>query len=143
MPTVEIIKKFADQAMKVERVLRDAEIPGDAGRVVLILNLVNRDWGARQGEIVKALALPKDIVSKLIRSLVNADLLTQEREVANPRAKRLRATDTGRKLLYKVKLALQPPRPPKQESAGGYIQPTFFDIFEPETDEDSCSKLDP
>lgn len=116
--------------MKVEQVLGGSGITGNAGRVVFILAMAQKDWGVLQKDVVKATALPKDVVSKLVGSLVQAGLLTQEREGANSRIKRLATTDSGRGLLLRVKAALQPPpRPAKPEPDGITYRPlSFFDL---------------
>ena len=129
MATVDI-KKFAEHTIKVERVLEHAGLRGDAGRALLILTMANRNSGVPQAEVANALALPKDVVSKLVRSLVTAQLLRQERTGANRRIKRLYTTKSGRALLAEAKLALQPTRPPKGDPAETVRQPSFLDELE-------------
>lgn len=127
MATNDKARAFAEHAIKVERVLSESGITGNAGRVVFLLTMAKKDWGVSQKDVVDATALPKDVVSKLVRSLVQAGLLTQEREGANSRTKRLITTDAGRSVLSQVTAALQPPRPAKQEAEGTSRQLSFFD----------------
>lgn len=129
MATVDIARKFAEHAIKVERILGESGATGNAGRVVIILTMAQKDWGVSQKDVVEATALPKDVVSKLVGSLVDVGLLTQEREGTNSRIKRLNLTDSGRSLLLRVKDALQPPRPLKKEPEQTYSSPSFFDDF--------------
>ena len=130
MATVDIVKKFAEHAIKVEGVLENAAITGDVGRVLLILTMANKDSGVPQAEVANAMDLAKDVISKRVRSLVAAQLLRQERTGANRRIKRLYTTESGRALLSDVKLALQPPRLPKEEPAETAEQPSFFDDYD-------------
>src|ERR1035438_8063455 len=111
MATIDIVRKFAEHAMKVEHVLAESGITGSVGRVVFVLTMAQKDWGISQKDVVEATALPKDVVSKLVGSLVGARMLTQERDGANSRIKRLHVTDLGRALLSRVKDSLQPLRP--------------------------------
>jgi DNA-binding MarR family transcriptional regulator len=119
--TNDIARKFAEHALKVEHVLGESGVTGNAGRVVFILAMAQKDWGVSQ----------KDVVSKLVGSLVQAGLLTQEREGSNSRIKRLQMTDSGRALLSRVKEALQPPRPVKQQPEQTYRPLSFFDDLSP------------
>jgi DNA-binding MarR family transcriptional regulator len=129
MATVDYAKKFAEQAGTVQQVLRGHGVIGDAGRIVMVLVLASRDWGVSQRDAVTVLKLPKDVVSKLVGSLVQAGLLTKEREGSNSRIKRLQLTDSGRALLFRVREALQSPRPTKQEPEKTYRALSFFDDF--------------
>jgi DNA-binding MarR family transcriptional regulator len=113
--------------MKVEGVLGESGITGNAGRVVFVLTMAKNVLGVSQKEVVEATALSKDVVSKLVGSLVQVGLLTQEREGTNSRIKRLATTDSGRALLSRVTAALQPPRPAKQEPEQTYTRLSFFD----------------
>jgi DNA-binding MarR family transcriptional regulator len=106
-------KKFAEDAIKVERVLGKSRIRGNAGRVVFLLNMAQKGLGVTQKEVVGAMALPKDVVSKLVGSLVQAGLLKQERSGVDSRIKLLTTAGPGRALLSRVKAALQKPRPRK------------------------------
>jgi len=125
MATVKGLRKFAEQAIKVERVLNKDHVAGSTGRVVYLLTMADRYAGVSQKEAVAKMALPKDAVSKLVGSLVDAGLLTQARESSNPRIKRLATTDSGRDLLRRLKTALQPPPP---LAAGVEGQPIGFDF---------------
>ena len=69
------------------------------GRVVYLLSVADRAGGVTQKDVITKLALSKDVVSKLVGSLVGAGLLTQIRLASNPRIKRLATTDTGSDLL--------------------------------------------
>jgi predicted transcriptional regulator len=117
MATPDITRKFAVKAMEIERLLAKAGITGEAGRVVLMLTMADKNWGVPQAEVIQVLALPKDVVSKLARSLVRARVLRQERE---GRTKQLYITSSGRRLLSRVKLALSPPRSTKAKPASIY-----------------------
>ena len=119
MTNLDITRKFAVNAMNIERLLAKAGITGEAGRVVLMLTMANKEWGASQAEVKEALGLPKDVVSKLARSLVKARALRQQREGATRRTKQLYITKSGRRLLLRVKLVLQRPRPAKPEPSRG------------------------
>lgn len=121
---MDIVKKFADQAIRVERVLQRAKITASAGRVIFVLTRANRGNGVTQKEIVDGAGLAKDVVSKLVSSLVQAGLLTQEKV---SRTKMLSTTDTGRKLLTKVKASLQPPRPARPDRKP---EPEYYDFFD-------------
>jgi DNA-binding MarR family transcriptional regulator len=125
MATINIVKKFAEQAIKVERAVQQAGIARNAGRVVLVLTMANTVFGVPQKKVVDETELAKDVVSKLVGSLVRAGRLTQEREETNSRIKRLVTTDSGRDLLARVEASLQPPRP---ASPTDKPQPLSFDF---------------
>ena len=127
MATVDISRKFAEHAIKVDRVLGESGIKGNAGRVIFVLTMAKSVLGVSQKEVVAATVLPKDVVSKLVGSLVQAGLLTQEREGRNSRIKRLATTDSGRALLSRVKAELQPPRSAKQMPVQKPTALSFFD----------------
>ena len=127
MATVDAVKKFVEHAVRVERVLRESRITGNAGRVLFVLTLAEKGLGIPQMDAVAAMALPKDVVSKLVRSLVEAGLLTQERMGGNSRIKQVAITESGRALLFRVKAALNPARPAKKEPEEGYSQQYFTD----------------
>jgi DNA-binding MarR family transcriptional regulator len=114
MATKDQAKKFAAQAILVDSVLVAQGVSGNAGRVVFILDAANKTGGGTQKDILEETNLPKDVVSKLVGSLVSSRLLTRERATENSRIKRLNTTERGRKLLSRVTAALQPP-PRKQE----------------------------
>ena len=106
MATKDQVRKFAAQAIIVDRVLFAQCVNGNAGRVIFILDAANRLGGVTQKQILEATNLPKDVVSKLVESLVSARLLTRERATENARIKRLLTTEGGRKLLSQVTDAL-------------------------------------
>ena len=110
MATKDQARKFAAQAIIVDSVLVAQGVNGNAGRVIFILDAANKPGGGTQKQILEATKLPKDVVSKLVGSLVSARLLTRQRATENARIKRLLTTEGGRKLLSKVTAALQPPR---------------------------------
>jgi len=110
MATIDPVRKFAEQSVKVERVLQEAGVTGNAGRIVLVLTMANTVLGVSQKEVVEATGCAKDVVSKLVTSLVSAELLTQERQGTNARVKRLTISDAGRTLLSQIRGSLQPAR---------------------------------
>jgi DNA-binding MarR family transcriptional regulator len=105
MATIDPMTKFAEQAMGVERVLQQARITANPGRVIFVLTVANTKSGVSQKEVVEATALRKDVVSKFIRSLVQAGVLTRKRE---SKMNRLSTSDSGRKLLLRVRASLSP-----------------------------------
>jgi hypothetical protein len=127
MATVNGLRKFAEQAIRVERVLNEEHVAGSAGRVVYLLSAADRAVGVSQKDMVTEMALPKDVVSKLVGFLVDAELMTQVRQASNPRMKRLANTDSGRDLLSRLKAALQPPRSHPAAAEVG-IQPSGFNF---------------
>lgn len=124
------VRKFAEQAVKVEQAARQSGIPRNAGRVVFVLSMADRRWGISQKEVVERTALPKDVVSKLVDSLVKAGLLTERRDSSNPRVKKLLATRSGRNLLSRVQDALQPP-PPAPKPPVAALASEFEELEEP------------
>ncbi len=133
MATADRLRKFAEQATKIERVLNKDHVAGSIGRVVYLLTMADRYAGVSQKEAVAEMALPKDVVSKLVGSLVDAGLLTQARESSNPRIKRLETTDSGRDLVRRLKAELQYPGPrPAAPEVG--VQPNRFNFDEVEDD---------
>jgi DNA-binding MarR family transcriptional regulator len=127
MATIDIARKFAEQAIKVDREIQQAGITGNAGRVVLVLTMARTAIGVSQKNVVIGSGLPKDVVSKLVGSLVQAGLLTQVREATDSRMKRLLTSDPGRELLSRVRGALQP-----LPSANPKSKPQFGNLFENE-----------
>jgi DNA-binding MarR family transcriptional regulator len=127
MATIDIARKFAEHAMKAEHVLGESGITGNVGRVMFVLAMAQKDWGVSQKDVVDAMGLPKDVVSKLVGFLVQAGLLVQERDSANSRIKRLATTYSGSALLSRVQSALQPPRPTKQEPEQQCTRISIFD----------------
>jgi len=117
MATTSALRKFAEQAIRVERVLNKARVAGSPGRVVYLLSVANRAVGVTQKDVITELALPKDVVSKLVSSLVTAKLLTQIRQASNPRIKSLATTEAGSDLLRRLKAVLTAPRPAAVEVA--------------------------
>ena len=106
------VKKFAEQAIQVENAVRQSGIPRNAGRVVFLLAIADTRFGISQKAVVDRMGLPKDVVCKLVKSLMKAGLLTQRRDSSNPKVKKLFPSDSGRKLLARVKASLQPTPPP-------------------------------
>lgn len=127
MATVDLSERFAEQAVRVERVLRGSGVTGNAGRIILLLTLASARHGVSQKEVLLETGRAKDVVSKLIRSMVRAGLITQQRDLSNRRMKRLITSDAGRDVLRRVKAALQSSRSSDVESPtrGG-----LFDLFE-------------
>jgi DNA-binding MarR family transcriptional regulator len=109
MATKDPAKKFAEQALHIERVLESRNVGGNAGRVVFILAAANNSMGVTQKQLVEETALPKDVVSKLVGSLVRGGLLDQVREDGNARIKRLTTNDAGKQVIAQIKAALLPP----------------------------------
>jgi DNA-binding MarR family transcriptional regulator len=110
------LRKFAEQAIQVERVLNQQRITGSPGKVVYLLTLADRIAGVAQMDAVDETGLSKDVVSKSVSALVDAGLLTQVRESSNPRSKRLETTDSGKDLLRRIESVLSPP--PKETEVG-------------------------
>jgi DNA-binding MarR family transcriptional regulator len=125
MATIDIAKKFAEQAIKVEHVVQQAGTTRPAGRVVFVLAMAKTVTGVLQKDVVNGTGLPKDVVSKLVGSLVRAGLLKQVREATNPRMKRLLTSDPGRELLARVRASLRPLR-----SASPKSKPQLGNLFE-------------
>jgi DNA-binding MarR family transcriptional regulator len=123
MATNDRMREFAERVMKVERVLQESGITANPGRVVFVLTMSNTVLGVSQKEVIEATDLKKDVVSKLVASLVDAELLTQERDA---RMKRLTTTNSGRKLLSRVKASLSAPRPAKTDGKPHFEELTFF-----------------
>ena len=123
MATIDPMVKFAAQVMKVEGVLQQSKITATPGRVIFVLTMANTKSGVSQKAVVEATALRKDIISKLVDSLVETGVLNRKRE---SKTNRLSTTDSGRKLLSRVKASLRPPRPggPKGKEPEYY---RFFD----------------
>jgi hypothetical protein len=63
-------RKFAAQSILVDNVLDAHTVAGNAGRVVFILDAANKTGGETQKQILEATNLPKDVVSKLVKSLL-------------------------------------------------------------------------
>jgi len=118
MATIDVVAAYGEQTIKIERILQEVGVTGNVGRVVLILALANSDFGVSQKEVVEGTALPKDTVSKLIGSLVGIKLLNRDRDSTNSRMKRISTTESGRKLLVRVRAALQPTTSPAPARPG-------------------------
>jgi DNA-binding MarR family transcriptional regulator len=112
MAIAEGLKQFADKAMRIERVLAQQRIAGSTGTVVYLLMRASNSKGVSHKDVLAEIALPKYSVSKLIDSLVKADLLTHEREESDARFKRLKTASRGFDLVRRLNIALQPPPPP-------------------------------
>ncbi|QNI30857.1 winged helix DNA-binding protein [Alloacidobacterium dinghuense] len=110
MATKKSLREFAEQAMRVERLLDERGVPGNAGRVVCVLRAAERVIGVTQQEVIHQTGLRKDAISKLVASLVRAGLLSHERDGTNPRMKRLTLTEDGTDLLSSIRTAIQTPR---------------------------------
>lgn len=137
MATLDKVKRFAEQAMQVDRVLSEAGITGNAGRILVVLTMARTFWGVSQKEVVDRTQLKKDVVSKVVASLADAGLLTQKRDSANPRMKRLVATDAGDDLLTRIRASLQQPRPASQNRTDAPGLASLFD--EHDGTDDSCA----
>ena len=134
MATVDKLRMFEEQAIRVERVLNSEHIARSAGRVFYLLTRADRSGGISQKEAVAEMALPKDVVSKLVGSLVVAGKLTSIPETSNPRIRRLNTTDSGKDLVRRLNAAVlntPPPRPrPTDAGAKGESNAIDFDIAE-------------
>jgi DNA-binding MarR family transcriptional regulator len=115
MATVDVIRKFARQAIPIEHILGEYRVSAKAGRVVLALALTNKQFGVPQGWLVEQLALPKYAVSKLVKSLVKAGLFSQSRDGGEPRSKTLMLTEAGKEVLRRVQDSLRPSLPRRPE----------------------------
>jgi DNA-binding MarR family transcriptional regulator len=104
MATIDPMVKFAEQMMKVEAALQQSGITDNPGRVVFVLTVANTPLGVSHTELVNATGHRKDVVSKLVGALEDDGLVTQER---HSRTKRVTTTDSGRKLLSRVKASLR------------------------------------
>jgi DNA-binding MarR family transcriptional regulator len=124
MATDSGLRKFARQAMGVDRILQECGISGNPGKVIYVLTAANKLVGVSQGKIAAGSSIKKDVVSKLVGSLVEADLLMQQRELSNPRTKTLTTTGAGKKLLSRLRDALAPTPAVVGEVKQG---PTLFD----------------
>ena len=129
MATIDPARRFAEQAVKVDRILHESGATGNAGRIILLLTMANVTGGVPQKRVLDDTALPKDVLSKLVASLVRAGLLTQERNASDPRMKTLLTSDSGRQLLSRVKTSLQSPRPASPRRKPQRSQSlSFFDL---------------
>jgi DNA-binding MarR family transcriptional regulator len=137
MATFEKVKRFAEQSIQVDRVLSEAGLAGNAGRILLVLTMARTIWGVTQKEVVDRTQLKKDVVSKVVGSLADAGLLTQKRDSANPRMKSLVATDAGRDLLMRIRASLQQPRAASQNRTDVLGLIGLFD--ERDGTDDSCA----
>jgi len=103
--TIAPIRHFAEQVMIVEGILQESGITTNFGRHLYVLATATHFMGVTQQEIVQATGLPKYAISKIVGSLVDAGLMTQERE---SRKKRLFTTDSGSKLMSRVRASMKP-----------------------------------
>jgi DNA-binding MarR family transcriptional regulator len=116
MATINSIGRFAEQVLRVERVLDEHRLSGSAGRVTFILAAAYKAAGVTQKQLIDEADLPKDVVSKLVSSLVKAGLLIRDREGYDPRVKRLHTTETGRSIIVEINAALQAPSAARQKA---------------------------
>lgn len=115
MATKDPVRKFAEQALEIDKLLNQRGVNGNAGRVILILNAASKPAGVTQKQVVAETDLPKDVVSKQVAVLVAEGLLDQERDVGNSQIKRLWSTEEGKELLAAVKEKLRPNREVKPD----------------------------
>lgn len=125
MATKKSLREFAEQAIRVERLLDSRGVPGNPGRVVYVLRAAEKMVGVTQQEIIDQTRLRKDAISKLVTSLMGAGLLHQQRDSTNRRVKRLTLTEDGIDLLSRIKAAIQTPREIKEASVR--FAATLFD----------------
>lgn len=125
MATKDPARKFAEQALIVERLLDSHHIKGGAGRVVFVLVAASKFPGITQQQLLLESKLPKDALSKLIRSLEKAGLVGRVRENYNARIKRLTTARPGIELLSQIKAVLQPPSPGPEPPKG--YRPRLWD----------------
>lgn len=140
MATESVLKKFAEQALRVEAVLYQRNIPSSAGRVIYVLSQGSRVLGVSQREVISETCLPKDVISKLVAGLVRTGLLDQHREHSGSKTKRLITTYAGRQLLSMVETELQTRRtallPPEnaQQHESNELGPSFLHLFDTSED---------
>jgi DNA-binding MarR family transcriptional regulator len=132
MATRDPVKKFAEQALQIDKLLNQRGVNGNAGRVILILNAASKPAGVTQKQVVAETDLPKDVVSKQVAVLVAEGLLDQKRDVGNSQIKRLCSTEKGKELLAAVKEILRPSREGKPDPVleGEALVPGTFDFAE-------------
>jgi DNA-binding MarR family transcriptional regulator len=131
MATIDPLRKFAEQSLRIERILDEHNVSGSAARVTFILSAANKIRGVSQKQVVKEAGLPKDVISKIVGSLVRAGLVAQLPQEDDPRAKRLCASDAGKALLAEMKIALQPcPPAGKQPQASPGTGPKIWDVLD-------------
>jgi DNA-binding MarR family transcriptional regulator len=121
MATGTPLRKFAEQTIRVERVLNEQRIAGSLGKVLYLLTLADKAYGVSQKDVVEQTGLSKDVVSKSVSALVRAGLLTQVRDSSNPRIKSLATTDRGRDLLGRLNTEVGPPPKEVAVRPGGFV----------------------
>lgn len=130
MATKDPVRKFAEQALKIDKLLNQRGVNGNAGRVISILNAASKPAGVTQKQVVADTDLPKDVVSKQVAVLVAEGLLDQKRDVGNSQIKRLCSTEAGKELLAAVREILRPSREvkPDPDPDGEVLVQTTFDL---------------
>lgn len=116
MATIDPCRRFAEQAIKVELVLKDFDVTRKSGHVIFVLGMVNQSWGVLQQQVIKETGLPKDAVTRLIDDLVDAGLVDHAPDVERPQQKTVAITDRGREMLRRVTASLRPSRSPVVET---------------------------
>jgi DNA-binding MarR family transcriptional regulator len=118
MATIDVCRKFAEQAVKVEQILEEFGVTRKPGHVIFVLGMANTPWGVSQKQVIEETGLPKYAVTKLIGkksdngSLVAAGLLSHTRDVDRPKQKTVTITDRGREMVSRVTASLRPSRSP-------------------------------
>lgn len=132
MATKDAVRKFAEQALEIDKLLNQRGVNGKTGRVILILNAAAKSAGVTQKQVVAVTCLPKDVVSKQVGALVLQGLLTRNRDPGNFQIKRLCSTEKGKELLAAVKEILRPSREVKPDPLpdGETLVPRAFDFAE-------------
>ena len=98
--------------------------------MVLVLASANKFAGVAQKQVIEEMGVRKDVVSKLVASLVKAGLVTQDPEGRNPRANRLHTTDDGKALVMEIRTALKPRSAAAKEPEQPLKPPaTVWDIY--------------
>lgn len=130
MATVDPVRRFAEQALKVEQAARRGGLQRNTNvaHALFVLVMASRFSGVSQAEVIEASGLTKDIISKVIGPLVRKGLLFQDRDGANGRKKRLGTTAKGAELIAFVKGSLQPIRSPRQ-SPSTALEPNLFTLL--------------
>jgi DNA-binding MarR family transcriptional regulator len=110
-----VCRRFAEQAIKVEQVLKDFGVTRKSGHVIFVLRMVNQSWGVLQQQVIKETDLPKHAVTRLIDDLVDAGLVDHAPDIEQPQQKTVVITDRGREMLSRVNASLRPSRSPVVE----------------------------
>ena len=127
MATVDLTKTFAAQAVKVERVLQQAGVPGNAGRILLVLKMADTQLWVRQKEVEAAMGTARDVVCKLVKHLHDYGLLQREPDPTNKKINLLQTTDLGRQILADVDTALGGHRSRVAKTKSEPLQASLFD----------------